>query len=311
MEEYKGIHMNTPLVMIVFNRPDCTSKVFEVVRLCKPAHLYLIADGPRRDRQGEVELCAEVRSIVENIDWPCKVHKNYSDENLGCKIRIFSGLDWVFGEVEEAIILEDDCLPDMSFFRFCEEMLEKYRTDERIGHISGDNFQFGKYKSPASYYFSHHTHVWGWASWRRAWKDYDLEISRWPLIRDSSFLDNSFEDKRVVSYWRNRYDQVHNGDISTWDYQWNFCNLVNGRLCIMPNVNLITNIGFGESATHTKAGHKTSDVQSDCMIFPLIHPELVIRDTIADHNTDLLYLPPTRWQRKIRRLRRIFGFASE
>jgi hypothetical protein len=303
--------MNTPIVMIVFNRPECTEKVFDVVRRCKPPELYLIADGPRSDREGEAERCAEVRAIVENIDWPCNVHKNYSDKNLGCKTRISSGLDWVFNEVEDAIILEDDCLPNISFFRFCDEMLEKYRTDERIGHISGDNFQFGKHELISSYYFSHHTHVWGWATWRRAWKDYDLKMNQWPLIRDSGFLENCYTDKRVISYWRNRYTQVYDGDIDTWDYQWNFCNLINDRLCIMPCVNMVRNIGFGESATHTKSSHKTSDVQSEAMAFPLIHPELVIRDTFADHNTDLLYLPLSRWKRKIRRLRRLFGLTSE
>jgi hypothetical protein len=296
--------------MLVFNRPNVTQRVFEVVRSCKPSQLYLIADGPRQHIEGEGQSCAEVRAIIENINWPCTVRKNYADKNLGCKLRVSSGLDWVFSEVEEAIILEDDCLPDMSFFRFCEDMLARYRNDDRIGHISGDNFQFEKQRTASSYYFSHHSHVWGWATWRRAWKDYDLSMSRWPLIRNGGWLNDLLMDRRIVSYWENIYNLVYEDKIPSWAYRWNFCNLINGRLSIIPHVNLVTNIGFGDLATNTKRADKTSDIRSCPIEFPLVHPEFIIRDAIADHNTDLLNLPPSRWEKRKKRLLRLFNIAS-
>lgn len=181
--------------------------------------------------------------------------------NLGCRERVSSGLDWVFSNVEEAIILEDDCLPDLTFFRFCEELLVKYRFDARVMMISGDNFQFRRKRTPYSYYFSRNAHIWGWASWRRAWNKYDIAMQMWTEIRDGAWLIDLFGNRRLANYWRKIYANVFNGKINTWDYQWVFtCRIQNG-LVILPNSNLISNIGFGSAATHTAAQSMYADMQ--------------------------------------------------
>jgi hypothetical protein len=184
-----NFQIKTPVAFLVFNCPDTTIRVFEEIRCARPPKLLVVADGPRADRPGEADKCQAVRAVIETVDWPCEVLKNYSDVNLGCKIRVSSGLDWVFEQVEEAIILEGDCLPHPTFFRFCEELLETYRDDERIGMISGDNFQFGRKRGDASYYFSRYNHIWGWASWRRAWQHYDRNMAIWPKFRDDHWLN--------------------------------------------------------------------------------------------------------------------------
>ena len=176
--------LETPVAFLVFNRPHTTDKVFSEIAAANPRKLLIVADGPRPDQPGEAERCVAVRAIVDRVDWDCEVLTNYSDINLGCKARISSGLDWVFDTVEEAIVLEDDCLPHPSFFRFCEELLVKYRDDERIAQIGGVNFQSGRRRTNYSYYFSRYAHIWGWATWRRAWRHYDVALKAWPLIRD-------------------------------------------------------------------------------------------------------------------------------
>lgn len=296
--------MKTPVVLIVFNRPDTTARVMEAIRRARPEQLFLIADGSRPGRNEE-ERCAEVRKIVQLVDWPCTVHKDFADQNLGCKLRVASGLDWVFNAVEEAIILEDDCLPEPSFFPYCEELLERFRLDERVGMISGDNFQFGVRRSEFSYYFTRYSHIWGWATWRRAWKRYDVEMKLWPLVRDGNWLEDIFAIPRLVSYWRDCFQKVYDGEVDTWDTQWVFCNLINGRLGVMPQANLVSNIGFGEGATHTQSVNQMAEIPVEPMGFPLKHPELMVRDALADHRTDLLHLPPTRWERKVRKFKRL------
>src|SRR5512139_3287315 len=171
--------LKTPVAFIIFNRPDTAERVFAEIAKARPPKLLVVADGPRANRSGEAEKCAATRAIIDRVDWDCEVLTNFSDTNLGCKNRVSSGIDWVFEQVPEAIILEDDCLPHPTFFRFCEELLERYRDDERIGMISGDNFQLGQKRTDASYYFSRYNHIWGWASWRRAWRHYDREASAW------------------------------------------------------------------------------------------------------------------------------------
>lgn len=298
--------MNTPLAFIVFNRPETTLRVFELIRQIEPTRLFIIADGPREKRDGEAKLCAEVRAIVENITWPCDVQRNYSDSNMGCKHRVSSGLDWLFSSVEEAIILEDDCLPDPSFFPFCEELLRKFRNDERIGHISGINFQFENKQSDDSYYFSRYPHVWGWATWRRAWQDYDVKMKYWPSCKSENKLLDVFGDERLTSYWEKVFSQVHDGLIDTWDYQWTFTALINSRLSITPQYNLVSNIGFGEQATHTIKEDRTSNIPTSSMEFPLKHPRTVLRNSISDFRTDLLYLPSVKrvniWKKIFRSL---------
>lgn len=276
-------NFQTPILFIIFNRPDTTLQVFSEIKKIKPAKLYVVADGSRVNKAGEKEKCDETRKIMDLVDWECEIFKNYSDINLGCKKRVSSGIDWFFKNVEQGIILEDDCLPDQSFFKFCEEILDKYKNDERVGMISGDNFQFGQIKNEFSYYFSRYSHIWGWATWRRAWEKYDVNISSWPQIKNDKVLNRIFNNRQDVYYWSAIFDDVYNNKIDTWDYQWSFTCFVNNYLSVMPNVNLISNIGFNQGeATHTKRVGKFSNMTTSELTFPLKVPESIIRSVESD-----------------------------
>jgi hypothetical protein len=278
--------LNTPVVLIIFNRPDTTKKVFSEIAKAKPPKLLIIADGPRSDRIGEVERCLVTRAIIGNVDWPCEVLTNYSEVNLGCKYRVSSGLDWVFEQVPEAIILEDDCLPEPSFFRFCEELLIRYRDDESVAMISGANFQFGKNYGNSSYYFSRYNHIWGWASWRRAWKRYDVEAKDWAEFRSEKWLNSLFFNTYEQKYWVNIFQSVAVGKIDTWDYQWTMAAWKHQMVSIIPNTNLISNIGFGVDATHTFGSNIFDRVPVGAMSFPLRHAKSNIADKTADLYTE-------------------------
>jgi hypothetical protein len=278
--------LRTPVAFIIFNRPDTTAKVFEAIRQAKPSLLLVIADGARASKLGEVEKCAATRAIIDGVDWECEVRTNYSDINLGCGNRVSSGLDWVFQEVEEAIILEDDCLPHATFFQFCENLLEYYRNDTRIMSIIGNNLQMGNSHSDNSYYFSRYNHVWGWASWRRAWKHYDFRMTNWPKIKDGNFLNSIFDHLESRRYWSEKFDQMYKGEIDTWDFQWMFSCWSQNALTVVPEVNLVSNIGFGVDATHTFETCSLANLPVAEMIIPLIHPEFMIRNSDADRFTD-------------------------
>lgn len=278
----------TPVAFFIFNRPQLTQRVFDAIRQAKPAMLLVVADGPRCDRPGEVDLCAQTRAVIQQVDWHCQVLTNFSEVNLGCKQRVSSGLNWVFETVERAIILEDDCLPHLTFFPFCEDLLNYYANDTRVMAISGDNFQFGRQRTQDSYYFSRYNHCWGWASWRRAWRYYDVEMKLWPMIKQGKWLHDLLGDDRAVRYWTDIFETVANDRLDTWDYQWTFaCWLQNG-LTILPNVNLVSNIGFGSEATHTTGTNRLSNLSSEAMQFPLQHPAFVVRDAQADESTHRL-----------------------
>lgn len=263
----------TPVALFGFNRPDTTRRVFNAIAAARPAKLLLVADGPRQDKPGEEESCRQVREIMSRIDWPCEVSTNFADTNLGCQERMISGLNWVFSLVDEAIILEDDCLPGASFFPFCQELLEKYRGDSRIAYISGINL-VGKYlRTDDSYFFSEIGGIWGWATWRSEWLRYDRHLDSWPELRNKKMLSEIFEQPRVVAYWTQIFDAMyeHRGP-NTWDYQWLYTCLKNNSLTAVPSVNLITNIGIGPDATHTTEADAKFVLASAPMRFPLKHP---------------------------------------
>lgn len=283
MTEWK---LKTPVAFVIFNRPDTTKQVFAEIAKARPSKLLVVGDGPRLNRSGEARRCAAARAVIERVDWDCEVLTNYSEVNLGCKRRVSSGLDWVFNTVEEAIVLEDDCLPHPSFFRYCEELLKKYKNEERIAQISGVNFQFGRRRSEYSYYFSRYNHIWGWASWRRAWRSYDVKISSWPELRRGEWLETWIGDKRVGEYWRDIFDRVSSGEIDTWDYQWTFACWRRGALTILPEANLISNIGFGSDATHLSSVNEFARMDLRALQFPLRHPPCIERNSGADAFTD-------------------------
>lgn len=278
--------LTTPVVFLIFNRPDTTQRVFDAIRLAQPKQLLVIADGPRASRLYEAERCQETRQIIEQVDWDCEVSKNYTDVNLGCKQRVSSGLDWAFSQVEEAIILEDDCLPHPTFFPFCEELLERYRLDQRIMAISGDNFQAGRQRTQDSYYFSRYNHIWGWATWRRAWKFYDVTMAQWPIVRDQQWLNDLLETRQARWYWSDVFQAAYEGKIDTWDYAWTFACWIHRGLTVLPKVNLISNIGFGTEATHTTdTKNPFANLPTQAMLFPLRHPPFTVRDATADKVT--------------------------
>ena len=280
--------LKTPVVLIIFNRPDTTSKVFEAIRQAKPSLLLVIADGPRSDRLNETEKCSRVRDIIKTVDWKCKVLTNYSDTNLGCKNRVSSGLNWVFDIVEEAIILEDDCLPHSSFFPFCEELLARYRHEERIASISGQNVQLTQDNTGYSYYFSRYPHIWGWATWRRAWKNFDIEMKQWALVKNTKWLNSVLNNRLSAYYWKKKFDGCYTGNIKTvWDYQWTFACWRQNQLGITSSVNLITNIGYIEESTHTSdINSNYANLSYEQMSFPLRHPPQVTRNIKADYITE-------------------------
>ncbi len=301
-----GTSLTVPVVFCVFNRPTPTRTVFAAIARARPARLLIVADGPRKDRPGEEDLCRQVREIAEQVDWPCDVLTNFSATNLGCRERIISGLNWAFSLVEEAIILEDDCLPDPSFFPFCQEMLERYRGDSRIAMISGDNFTGVSLPTGYSYFFSRMTHVWGWATWRSAWSRYDRHLRQWPEIKHANLLSEIFDDPRLVEYWTARFDEMHNDTgPNTWDYQWAYTNLIHNALCVTPAVNMVTNIGFGADATHTSGADKNMTLASHSMEWPLRHPPGFVPMRSMDRLSQKLVFPPPSLVRLVRRVRRM------
>ncbi|MCX2478652.1 nucleotide-diphospho-sugar transferase [Pedobacter sp. MC2016-15] len=241
----------SPVLFLIFNRPDTTLRVFNEIRAAKPSRLYLAADGPRAERHEEALLCQQTIDVVSQIDWPCDVKKLIRTSNLGCKQAVSSAIDWFFENEEEGIILEDDCLPAKSFFHYCDTLLEKFRYDTRIRHVTGCNLQHGKIWGNESIYFGNQTHVWGWASWRRVWADYDKDLKRYDEHEVAEKMGNIFTDAFLIEQWVRIFKDVKSGKIDTWDYQLALINYFNNSLSVNPNVNLISNIGYGDAATHT------------------------------------------------------------
>lgn len=304
---------STPILFLIFNRPETTARVFQQIRAIKPKFLYVSADGPRPHRVGEVERCQHARDVVlKNIDWDCEVHTRFLDANLGCKMAVSSAITWFFEHVNEGIILEDDCLPDLSFFSFCQTLLEYYRNDHRIMHIGGTNFQDGRIRGDGSYYFSHLAHIWGWATWKRAWSLYDVSLSRFPSVKNDEIFLSNFPTKRIARFWLRNFELVYTNQRDTWDYQWQFTLFFHKGLSIIPNVNLVTNIGFSEFATHT---HDSFHDMANRPLFHLneiVHPTSIVINTEADIYTIKKYLQPPKSKKALIILKRFYhGFKAK
>jgi hypothetical protein len=298
----------TPVVMIVFNRPRTTRMVFDAIAKIRPAKFLVVADGPRANKPGELELCAQVREIVRGVDWPCELLTNFADSNLGCQERVISGLDWVFSQVEEAIILEDDCLPDVSFFPFCAELLARYRGDSRVAAISGTNLVEKYLNTDDSYFFSSIGGIWGWATWRSEWQRYDRHLIHWPYNKNQGTLREIFAEPKAVAYWTRIFDQMYDKTgPNTWDYQWLYTCLINHSMTVVPRVNLITNIGFGPDATHTAQVDPSCIVPSRTIAFPLRHPKRMIPSRSIDSRLQEEVFSVPLKQRIVRRIRRMVG----
>lgn len=273
---------NDPILFLIFNRLDTTSKVFEEIRKAKPKKLYIAADGARNTE--ELIKCNKVRKVATDVDWDCEIKTLFREKNLGCGRAVSEGIKWFFEQEEKGIVLEDDCLPDISFFGFCSELLKFYEYDERIGHICGSNFQNGQIRGEASYYFSGLTHVWGWASWRRVWKDYDFNLKTLPNFNPK--LEAFPAHQPFAATWFRNFSNVALGHIDTWDYQYAYLNLIKGYKAIMPNINLISNIGVGADATHTLDEHPFAALSLG-HLKEINHPELLIQNVEADMYTQI------------------------
>lgn len=273
-----GTGVRTPVVLFAFNRADTTARVFDAIRSARPSRLLLVCDGARSDRAGEAERVAAVRAVLERVDWPCAVERHYSDVNMGCRARISSGIAWAFSLVDEAIFLEDDTLPDATFFPFCDALLDRYRDDERVLMISGVNLAGRGSDDGASYWFSAHPRIWGWAATRRAWAGYDVSMADWPALQETAaWRDRTRAEREGFAPF---FDAVKRGAVDTWDAQVTLHAWRTGRLSIVPRTSLVANLGFGDGATNTSQAVPLPPVVP--MEFPLRHPASVRADAVLD-----------------------------
>jgi len=277
--------LTTPVALVVFNRPSTTARVLAAIRKARPPQLFVIGDGARdRPERARVERVREI--VEESVDWGCEVFTDYSDVNLGPITRVASGLDWVFGTVDRAIILEDDTVPDPSFFRFCQELLEYYEDDPRVMHIAGSNLHWGKQFDDASYWFSKYViPPWGWASWRRAWAHYDVDLEGLPQFKKERGVASIFKYRVEQMHRLRQFEAIYEGRGTSWDMQWQYCVAANDGLAVCPRVNLIHNTGHGQEATRTVVTNKRVERnQASEMMFPLIHPADVAVNEKADRH---------------------------
>lgn len=269
-------NLSAPVSLFVYRRPEHTKWVVERIREVEPSRVLVVGDGPADET--EEDQVEAVRRIIAETDWECEVSKNYADSNLGLKERFATGLDWIFETVEESIILEDDTLPDPSFFRFCDELLERYRGDDRVWDITGRNEVEGCCPGHNSYFYSYNGGIWGWATWRSSYEEYDPDMTAWknPVIRDH--IRDVLADRWQSYYLEEIYDMTCRGDIETWDYQWGFARLRNNAVSVIPRSNLVKNIGFGKLATNTtepEESHAFGAGTLNEVNFPLQHPDFV------------------------------------
>jgi hypothetical protein len=294
-----------PVLLLAFNRPDTTARVFEALRPVRPSQIFFAVDGPRPEKAADAERVAKVRELASTVDWHSDVRTLFRPRNLGCKNAVSQAISWFFKHVEEGIVMEDDCVPHPSFFRFAGELLERYRHDERVMMVSANNFQQGRPRTQYSYYFSRYLHIWGWACWRRAWSKYDHEMAQWPELRDSGWLMDLLGDRSAARYWTQIFDETHGERNMSWGYRWMFSAWRNAGLSVNPCVNLVSNIGFGDSATHTmEQNHPLASLPVQQIEFPLRHPPDVIRDREADlYSQRNVFSAPSRWRAVASRVR--------
>lgn len=278
----RGRALTTPVLLLIFNRPETTRRVFERVRKVRPSRLYIAADGPRPNVGEEFDRCMAARAAATAVDWPCDVHTLFRDANLGCRVAVNSGLDWFFQEEEEGIILEDDCLPSDSFFWFCQDLLSRYRAQERVMLISGTNYVSDIFSAKNSYCFSRYFAIWGWASWRRVWKLYDPDLRDWPRRRAEQSLRSFYDQGFMRRHLRKTFDMAYERKVDTWDIQFFYSCLFNNGLAAVPTVNLISNIGSVGTHTTSDATHvflPNAEMNTEL----LVHPDSIDADGRHDN----------------------------
>jgi hypothetical protein len=277
-----------PVLFIVFNRPETTAQVFSRIKEARPGQLFIAADGPRLHHIDDKTLCRQVRSIVNDVDWPCEIHTLFRDKNVGCKMGVLGAINWFFEHVEQGIILEDDCLPAPDFFIYCYELLNRYKGNPKILSINGYNFGY-RPVSLTSYFFTRYMNMWGWATWRRSAQKIDYQLDEWGRKNKKLFLYTRLRttvfdfDWKWVKRWRKTFDELTQKNVDTWDYYWIYAGLKHRLYSIVPHRNLIQNIGFNESATHTHdSRHPITKIDVSSLDFPLLHPRTVVRDIVYE-----------------------------
>ncbi len=266
--------MKLAVLILAFNRPKEISILFEVLSKIKPKKIYINQDGPRKNNENDLELCKRVQEIAINPNWDCEVFTNFNASNKGCRSSVSNGIKWFFESEREGIILEDDCIPSLSFFSFCEKMLNKYEEDKSVHVISGSNFQKKKIIGNGDYYFSKYAHCWGWATWKQSWENYDDDLSFWNTLKKSKEWRNLHKNKLEEKYWVKILNKVKEKKIDSWAYVWQASIWNNGGFTVTPNINLVRNIGFNEDATHTISSRKSNEFDiSEEINEEIIHPQ--------------------------------------
>jgi hypothetical protein len=270
------VHYDIPILVLIFKRPDLTQMVFDQIRTIRPKQLFISADGARLHKEGEREAVEATRKIFEAVDWDCEVKTLYRTENLGCRNAVSGGINWFFEQVEYGIILEEDCVPDLSFFPFVKEMLEKYQDNETVMAISGLNLIDHQFQNlDNSYLFTKFVFYWGWATWRRAWQKNDVHMQRFPEFVENNYIQRLMSDKDAQRYLQQKFHETHTKQNDSWAYAWFYSCILNNGCSIVPKYNLIQNLGFGEEATHTNFAEKSFQKTSKSLNFPLKHPQQV------------------------------------
>jgi hypothetical protein len=290
--------VESPVLLIIFNRPDCTRQTLNRIRGAKPAKLYVAADGPRQYKPSDAERCALARAVIEEVDWPCEVKTLFREQNLGCGKGVSGAITWFFEHEEAGIILEDDILATESFFRFCDEMLVRYANETRVGTITGNCFVPQDVFGGASYAFSSYSGIWGWATWRRVWQNYDYTMAAWPEWKQTTGLYATLGGRsKICTYWSEIFDRTHeslslSGTATTWDYQLVYMLWQKRFLTVVPTYNLTSNIGFAIDGTHTsKAPWFVRAYPARELQFPLIHQTHINATAAIDRNIDRLWQP--------------------
>lgn len=279
--------LNTPVLFMTFNRPSTTRRVFEAIKKIQPHRLYLACDGPRAGNAEDDRKCSEVREIISKVDWPCEVKTLFRNENLGCMNACTQAISWFFDHEDKGIILEDDCLPTQSFFNYCEEVLEKYKDDNRVVHVNGNNYNTSKVTpTDYSYHFTYFPQVWGWATWRRAWKKFQTTMPLFKQFDDSQFFRHIGLTDRDYAKIRLRWLKVYKQEVTNvWDYQWHFINMLEGNLVVSPVQNQISNLGFSEGSTHSPhVNLLKADLPRHELSLPIVHPPCLFIDHLMNDN---------------------------
>jgi len=280
------MQLETPVLFLIFNRPDNTSEVFESIKQARPKKLFVAADGPRDGKQGEFENCQQAKTIATSVDWNCEVRTLFREKNLGCKLAVSSGINWFFEHVENGIILEDDCNPNLSFFGFCQQMLSYYDNDARIMMICGTNYLPVEIsaKITNSYFFSNYYPIWGWATWKRAWRLYDVKMKGWDEFKETHQLSWLFSSYKIAAYYQSMFELIRNG-FDTWDIQWWFTCISQSGLSVIPKYNLVSNIGITGTHSNTQGDFFINTPTYHLELTNMIHPQFVVSDKYLNEVT--------------------------